>query len=86
MSLAHRIRTVFCCACLQLGALLGVPMRPEEIQDLMHRLNKSKVAHTNPEKAPDGPNARAGKSDAASRDREPDGPRGLRSRERHAGR
>lgn len=64
MSFVHRFRTVFCCAFLQLGALLGVPMRPEEIQDLMHRLNKSKTAHTNPEESPSGKDPQADESSA----------------------
>ena len=64
MSVVHRLRTVFCCAFLQLGALLGVPMRPEEIQDLMHRLNKPKVAHTNPEENPCDRNPQADESSA----------------------
>ena len=49
-----RLRTVFCCAVLQMGVLLGAPMRPEEIQELMRNLNAPKVAQTTPEEQPSG--------------------------------
>ncbi len=54
MSVKHRLRTLFCCAVLEIGALTGVPMRPEEIRDLMQTLNRPKVAQTNPERTADG--------------------------------
>jgi hypothetical protein len=49
MSLKQRLRTCLCCLVLEMGALTGVPMRPEQIQDLMHALNRPKVAQTDPE-------------------------------------
>lgn len=48
MSFATRMRTVFVCAFLQFGTLMGVPMRPEEIQDLMRQMNAPKLAHVLP--------------------------------------
>jgi len=45
MSLASRLRVVFVCAALQLGVFSGVPMRPEQIQALMHQMNQPKLAH-----------------------------------------
>ena len=33
---------------------MGVPMRPEQIQDLMRAMNVPKVAQTNPEESPAG--------------------------------
>lgn len=54
MSLTRRLRTVACCAILQIGTLMGVPMRPEQIQDLMRAMNVPKVAQTNPEESPAG--------------------------------
>ena len=54
MSVKHRLRTLFCCAVLEIGALFGIPMRPEQIQELMHAMNKPKVAQTNPERAAAG--------------------------------
>lgn len=41
----QQLRTVFVCAVLELGALVGVPMRPEEIEELMHTMNQPKMAH-----------------------------------------
>ncbi len=49
MSLKRRLRTVACCVVLEGAALLGVPMRPEQVQDLMRSLNEQKVAHTTPD-------------------------------------
>jgi hypothetical protein len=40
-----RFRTIFLCAVLELGALAGVPMRPEEIRELLQTMNQPKVAH-----------------------------------------
>ena len=54
MSLRRRLRTMLCCVALQVGALAGVPMRPEEIQSLMQSLNRPKVAQTNPERSAEG--------------------------------
>lgn len=48
MSLRARLRVVFVCACLELGALAGVPMRPEQIRQLMHALNQPGLAHVLP--------------------------------------
>ena len=48
MSLASRLRVVFVCAALQLGVFSGVPMRPEQIQALMHQMNQPKLAHVLP--------------------------------------
>lgn len=49
-----RLRVVFVCAVLELGALSGVPMRPEQIQELMHGMNLPKVAHELPEEETGG--------------------------------
>ena len=54
MSLKSRLRTVLCCVALQLGALSGVPMRPDEIQELMNGLAQPKLARTNPDRPDDG--------------------------------
>jgi len=48
MSFASRLRVVFVCAALQLGVFSGVPMRPEQIQALMHQMNQPKLAHVLP--------------------------------------
>jgi hypothetical protein len=51
MSITRRLRTVACCAILEIGTLMGVPMRPEQIQDLMRAMNVPKVAQTNPDES-----------------------------------
>jgi hypothetical protein len=48
MSLRRRLRTIFLCMMLEYAALLGMPMRPEEIDELMHTMNQPKRAHTIP--------------------------------------
>jgi hypothetical protein len=37
------------CAFLEFGALAGVPMRPEQIAELMERLSRPRLAHVLPE-------------------------------------
>ena len=54
MSLRKRLRTVLCCFVLEVGALVGVPMRPDEIQELMNTLAQPKLARTNPDRPDDG--------------------------------
>jgi hypothetical protein len=34
---------------LGIGSLIGVPTRPEEIQELMQTMNQPKIAHTLPQ-------------------------------------
>ena len=46
MSFKHRLRTLLLCLPLLLGALGGMPMRPEEIEELMHTMNQQKVVVT----------------------------------------
>ena len=48
MSLIKRLRTVFLCLALEVGVLSGVPMRPEQIRELLNQLNQPKLAHTLP--------------------------------------
>jgi len=40
---------VLLCIALGIGSLIGVPMRPEEIQELMQTMNQPKIAHTLPQ-------------------------------------
>jgi len=54
MLMNRRLRTLLCCVALQVGTIAGVPMRPEQIRDLMQTLNNPKVAQTNPEAKPTG--------------------------------
>jgi hypothetical protein len=53
MSLRKRLRTIFLCTMLEFAALLGMPLRPEEIDDLMQTMNQPKLAHTIPEQDED---------------------------------
>jgi hypothetical protein len=45
----QRLRTVFVCFVLEFGALIGLPMKPEEIEELMHMMNQPKIAQTTPD-------------------------------------
>jgi hypothetical protein len=54
VSLKSRLRTLLCCVVLELGALTGVPMRPDEIEELMNTLAQPKLARTNPDKPDEG--------------------------------
>ena len=65
VSLKRRLRTLFCCAVLEVGVLFGVPMRPEQIRELMQMLNKPKIAQTGPQLTAHGDNPDA--DDAAAR-------------------
>jgi len=48
VSLRRRLRTVACCGMLEIAALFGMPMRPEQVQEFMQTLNESRIAHTLP--------------------------------------
>lgn len=54
VSVKQRLRTLVCCVTLEVGTLLGVPMRPEQIQDLMQTLNQPQIAQTNPDESDNG--------------------------------
>lgn len=45
MSWKKRLRVLVACLTLEAGVLFGVPMRPEEIKELMHQMNQPKLAH-----------------------------------------
>ena len=45
MSLKKRLRVLLACASLELGVLMGVPMRPDQITELMQQMNQPKLAH-----------------------------------------
>lgn len=46
--LKKRLGTVIVCSVLQFGALMGAPMRPEEIREFLNRMNQPKLAHVLP--------------------------------------
>jgi hypothetical protein len=45
MSVIYRLRTLLLCLPLLLGAFAGMPMRPEEIEDLLPSANQQKIVH-----------------------------------------
>jgi hypothetical protein len=45
VSFKKRLRVFLACAGLELGVLMGVPMRPDQIEELMHQMNQPKLAH-----------------------------------------
>ena len=45
MSLKRRLRMLLLCLPLLLGAGIGMPMRPEEIEELMHSMNQQKISY-----------------------------------------
>ena len=49
MSVKKSLRTILTCMVLQVGVLSGVPMRPEQVRELMFQLSTPKVAHTSPD-------------------------------------
>jgi len=49
MSIKRRLRTLVLCLPLLLGSVAGVPMRPEDIENLTHSMNQQKIAVTIPE-------------------------------------
>jgi hypothetical protein len=46
VSIKHRLQTLLLCLPLLMGAIGGMPMRPEEIEDLMRTMNQQKVVMT----------------------------------------
>jgi hypothetical protein len=54
MSFGTRLRTIVVCAALELGVLMGVPMRPEQIRALMDQLNQPQVARVLPSDVDNG--------------------------------
>jgi len=48
MSLASRLRVLFVCLALEVGVVSGVPMRPDEIRELMNEMNQPRLAHVLP--------------------------------------
>ena len=54
MSLKSRMRGLVLCLPLLLGSIAGMPMRPEEIEELMHSANQQKIVVTVPEENENG--------------------------------
>jgi len=45
VSVKEKARKMLLIGAIGLALLTGAPMRPEEIEDLMHQMNQPKVAH-----------------------------------------
>jgi len=54
VSIKHLLRTFVVCLPLMIGSLSGVPMKPEEIEELMHNLNQPKITITIPGQSESG--------------------------------
>jgi len=54
MSLRRRLRTLVACLVLETGVLLGVPVKAEQVQELLQSLNQPKQAKTDEEEAEQG--------------------------------
>jgi len=48
MSIKRRLRMLALCLPLLMGAGFGMPMRPEEIEELMHSANQQTITYTIP--------------------------------------
>jgi hypothetical protein len=48
MSIKSRLRVLLLCLPLLMGAGFGMPMRPEEIEELMHSANQQTITYTIP--------------------------------------
>lgn len=67
MSLKRKLRALLLCAALELGVLSGVPMRPDEIRELMNQMNRPKLAHVLPSEEKKGSGAKEKRSRAGPR-------------------
>jgi hypothetical protein len=60
VSLTSKLRVLFVCLVLQVGVIGAVPMRPEEIEELLHEINQPMLAHVLPTAADDGDDPQGG--------------------------
>jgi hypothetical protein len=54
VSIKHWLRTLAICLPLMVGIVGGVPMKPEEIEELMHSLNQPKITVAIPGESENG--------------------------------
>ena len=45
MSIKQKFRNLLLVGTIALGLFIGIPMRPEQIEDLLHQVNQPKIAH-----------------------------------------
>ena len=48
VSLKRKLRTLLVCLPLLLGSMSGVPMRPEEVEELMQKMNEQQMVYVMP--------------------------------------
>jgi hypothetical protein len=49
-----KFRNITLCLALGLGSLMGVSIRAEELEELLHQMNQPKIAHTLPDENDNG--------------------------------
>jgi hypothetical protein len=49
LSLKQRLRTLFVCLVLEAGLMVGVPVRAEQVAEVLRSLSGPKIAHTRSE-------------------------------------
>jgi hypothetical protein len=54
MSFRGKLRTVLMCAVLEAGVLMGVPVRVEQVEELLRAFNQSRIAETEAQQATRG--------------------------------
>ena len=57
VSMRGKLRTLLLCLPLLLGSIVGAPMRPEEVEELMHCMNQQKMSCTIRQEAENGGDA-----------------------------
>jgi hypothetical protein len=54
VSIKERFRRILLIGAIGMGLSIGAPMRPDEIEELMHQMNQPKVAHSLPNESDNG--------------------------------
>jgi hypothetical protein len=54
MSIKTKLRNLLLCLTLAMSSLAGVPMRAEEIEELLRAVNQPRIAYTIPDESDDG--------------------------------
>jgi hypothetical protein len=54
VSFKKRLRVLVVCINLLLGVMVGSPMRPDEVEELMRQMNQPKMAHVLPSEGDKG--------------------------------
>ena len=58
MRFNRRLRALLCGLMMQAGVVFGIPIRPQDVEQLMHAMHQQKGGQTNPDDAePGGPPA-----------------------------